>query len=215
MPLRGQTDKQRCSRCYVYRTDQNSRITDMISDNPDVSLSSLLLLHSRTSTSCATGQHWNTWGALTTMQHNHSHRAASLVKPLRSVPSVPSQPPSTHLTPSNPNPSPAATGGGGRRKGRALRTRRRAQPITEIHADLTNIMRFCFKKNNRNITMTLTNMTTLVQMRQRRPAARLSALSKPNLPDCQRLLVALRERSLCFYVNFIVILWFITSNVIV
>lgn len=104
---------------------------------------------------------------------------------------------------------------GGRRKGRALWTRRRAQPITEIHADLTNIMRFCFKNNNRNITMTLTNMTTLVQMRQRRPAARLSALSKPNLPDCQRLLVALRERSLCFYVNFIVILWFITSNVIV
>lgn len=30
----------------------------------------------RTSTSCATGQHWSTWEALTTMQHNHSHRAA-------------------------------------------------------------------------------------------------------------------------------------------
>lgn len=52
--------------------------------------------------------------------------------------------------------------------------------------------------------MTLTNMTTVVQMRQRRLAARLSALSKPNLPDCQRLLVALREHSLCLYVNFIV-----------
>lgn len=52
--------------------------------------------------------------------------------------------------------------------------------------------------------MTLTNMTTLVQKRQRRVAARLSAPSKPNLPDCQRLLVALREHSLCFYVNFIV-----------
>lgn len=52
--------------------------------------------------------------------------------------------------------------------------------------------------------MTMTKMTTLVQMRQRRLAARLSALSKPNLPDCQRLLVALREHSLGFYVNFIV-----------
>lgn len=52
--------------------------------------------------------------------------------------------------------------------------------------------------------MTMTNMTTLVQMRQCRPAARLSAPSKPNLPDCQRLLVALREHSLCFFVNFIV-----------
>lgn len=31
---------------------------------------------SRTSTSCATGQRWSTWEALTTMQHNHSHQAA-------------------------------------------------------------------------------------------------------------------------------------------
>lgn len=85
-----------------------------------------------------------------------------------------------------------------------LQTRRRVQPITEIHADLTNHMRFCFKDNNRNITMTMTNMTTLVQMRQCRLAAHRSALSKPNLPDCQRLLVALRERSLCSFVNFIV-----------
>lgn len=96
----------------------------------------------------------------------------------------------------------AATGG--EEKGTRLQTRQRVQPITEIHANLTNHMRFCFKNNKRNITMTMTNMTTLVQMRQCRPAARLSALSKPNLPDCQRLLVALREHSLYFYVNFIV-----------
>lgn len=135
------------------------------------------------------------------MQHNHSHRAASLVKPLRSVPSDPSQPPSTHLNPQNPDPSQLPEG---RRKGHARRPGDGVQPITEIHADLTNHMRFCFKNNNRNITMTTTNMTTLVQMRQRRLAARLSALSKPNLPDCQRLLVALREHSLCFLVKFIV-----------
>lgn len=85
-----------------------------------ISLTFLLLrLYSRTSTSCATGQHWSTWGALTTMQHNHSSRAASLVKPLRSVPSVPFQPPSTHLTPLKPDtPTPTPTppsyrGGGG------------------------------------------------------------------------------------------------------
>lgn len=79
----------------------------------------LLLPPSRTSTSCATGQHWSTWGALTTMQHNHSRRAASLVRPLRSVPSVPSQPPSTLLTPKTRPPSPQLPGG--RRKGRACR----------------------------------------------------------------------------------------------
>lgn len=60
---------------------------------------------------------------------------------------------------------------------------------------------FCFKNTNRNITKTLTNMTTVVQMRQRRPAA---DLSEPNLPDCQRLLLALKEHSLWFYGNYFV-----------
>lgn len=70
-------------------------------------LTVVFLLLYRTSTSCATGQHWSTWGALTTMQRNHSHRAPSPVRPLRSVPSVPSQPPSNHLIPPSPRPHPA------------------------------------------------------------------------------------------------------------
>lgn len=36
-----------------------------------VTLTCVLLL--RTSTSCATGRRWSTWGASTTMQRNHSH----------------------------------------------------------------------------------------------------------------------------------------------
>lgn len=143
-----------------------------------------ILLVRRTSTSYATGPHWSTWGALTTMQHNHSRRAASPVRPLRSVPSVPSQPPSTHLIPPRPpskpdTPLPFATGVGvGGARGRAL------QPPDDgfnqsprSHADLTNHMRFCFKKI---INMTLDKHDSC-------------SLSTPNLPDCQRLLVALRE----------------------
>lgn len=109
-----------------------------------------LLLY-RTSTSCATGQHWSTWGALTTMQRNHSHRAPSPVRPLRSVPSVPSQPPSNHLIPPSPRPHPAKNPipsqlPEGRRKGWACRPVDVFYPITEIHAELTNHLRFfCFK----------------------------------------------------------------------
>jgi len=124
----------------------------------------------RTSTSCATGQRWSTWGALTTMQHNHSHRAASLVRPLRSVPSDPSQPPSTHLNPPPLSPLPE-----GRRKGRTRsRTRRRGSTNHRDPRRLNQPHEILLSKNNNgNITMTMANMTTLVQTRQRRRAALL------------------------------------------
>lgn len=77
------------------------------------------------------------------MQRNHSHRAASLVKPLRSVPSVPSQPPSTHLTPIAP---PHRYRRGGERD--AL-----ADPVTGStnHRDPRGFttQRFCFKNKKK------------------------------------------------------------------
>lgn len=109
-----------------------------------------LLLH-RTSTSCATGQHWSTWGALTTMQRNHSHRAPSPVRPLRECAKCPISAAIQSLDPPQSPPPPrykpcplAATGGA--EKGMSLLTRWRFLSITEIHAELTNHLRFfCFK----------------------------------------------------------------------
>lgn len=85
------------------------------------------------------------------MQRNHSHRAASLVKPLRSVPSVPSQPPSSHLTP--PPKIHSLTATRGEEKGTCVPTRltgstNHRDPHRHHH------MGICFKNNKRKITMT-------------------------------------------------------------
>lgn len=91
--------------------------------------------------------------------------AASLVKPLRSVPSVPSQQPSTHLTPLKPTTTPLPPSYRGRRrrrKGHAFSPGDGFNQSQRSTLTQTNHMRFCFKYNTRNITVTLTNMTPVV-----------------------------------------------------
>lgn len=72
----------------------------------------------RTSTSCATGPLWSTWGALTTMQHNHSHRAASRASGECQV-----SHPSHHFLTGCSDPPPPPQG---------CRNRQGFQPITEM-----------------------------------------------------------------------------------
>lgn len=128
----------------------------------------LLRFLPRTSTSCATGQRWSTWEALTTMQHNHSHRAAPptgqtsqerakcpISATIHSLDSLWKRDPAPFSDP----PSPPGTGerGGGRggregqtqekekRDTRFSRPRQRPPPIAEIDADTSDdTMRFFF-----------------------------------------------------------------------
>lgn len=209
-------------RCHVDRTHQKAAsqvwsVTFQTCEQTFWFMFLLRLLLFRTSTSCATGQHWSTWGALTTMQHNHSGPSSLPGQTSQECAKCPISatihsldPLKTHHHP--PPPPATGEGGGGERDTLSVPATGSTNHRDPRSTTQTNHMRFCFKYNTRNMTVTLTNMTPVVQMRQRRLAARLSAPSKPNLPDCQRLLVALREGSLCFYVNFIIMI--ITSHVI-
>lgn len=150
----------------------------------------------RTSTSCATGQRWSTWEALTTMQHNHSHRAAPPTGPTsqerakcpisatihsldslsKRGPALLSDPPSSYRR------GEGAEGSGGAKKekrkrdtrafcpGNWLQTNRRDRRwhIRWHTRDFALKMRW---KQAGNKTATLTNMTTVVQTRRRRAAA--------------------------------------------
>ncbi|MEQ2164719.1 hypothetical protein GOODEAATRI_009655, partial [Goodea atripinnis] len=112
-----------------------------------------------TSTSCATGQHWSTWEALTTMQRNHSHRSSFPRSDLSGVCQVShlSRHPSNHLT---PPPKPSTPGSCLAATGEVENGTSLPSSVKGFFNQPPNIFALMMMTETSD---TMTNMTTLVQ----------------------------------------------------